>query len=270
MLRRSFTLLRQNESKSTPVVATLSKGPAILQTSSVSRPAPSLFSLNGLRSLPYWTQWNEQASCTQVAYNDPYVNAIVHHFESVWEEIRDEYNNAVEQRSLPPSDYQTTTEHAKLHDGTWDWHSYLRKGTVVPPDGPFHQNFPFTAKRLDEVGDDLFTGTPFGYAFLSTLHPSSNIQPHTSPMNLRLRLHLGLSVPPSCGITVAGIQRSWQEGKALVLDDSYAHAVWNEHANMSRVILLVDVWHPDIPPSERKEIQEMFRQAEAEGWLSSQ
>ena len=101
-------------------------------------------------------------------------------------------------------------------------------------------------------------------------------------MNLRLRVHLGLSIPPSptagvvgttrssacCGIIVAGIEREWHAGAALVLDDSYAHAVWNDATDASRVVLLVDIWHPDISKSERQEIQTMFQGAADKGWLS--
>jgi len=124
----------------------------------------------------------------------------------------------------------------------------------------------------------LFDGTPFGYAFFSTLHAHSKINAHTAPMNLRLRLHLPLIVPtkaegeeeesrPACGIRVGNITRRWQAGKALVLDDCFEHEVWNS-TNSERVLLLVDVWHPDVTMQERDETRAMFRGATAQGWLS--
>jgi aspartate beta-hydroxylase len=72
-------------------------------------------------------------------------------------------------------------------------------------------------------------------------------------MNLRLHIHLPLIVlkdikpdvfsnkpQTKCGIRVGNQIRSWEEGKALVLDDSYKHEVWNKKKEM-RVILLVDI-----------------------------
>lgn len=49
-------------------------------------------------------------------------------------------------------------------------------------------------------------------------------------MNLRLRIHLPLITPTGngkCGIRVGSQKRSWINGKAIVLDDSYEHEVWN-------------------------------------------
>lgn len=113
-MRRSLCLL--SSKKPTNALANIVQGPAILQTS-VSRPAPSLFALSGLRSLPYWTQRSATDKTTTVAYSDPYVTAVVNHLEGSCDEIRDEYLAAVGNKTLPPSDYQTQTEHAKLHEG---------------------------------------------------------------------------------------------------------------------------------------------------------
>ncbi|MFD8719167.1 aspartyl/asparaginyl beta-hydroxylase domain-containing protein [Streptomyces sp. NPDC059629] len=35
------------------------------------------------------------------------------------------------------------------------------------------------------------------------------------------------AIPEGCGITVAGGTRTWQEGKCLLFDYSFEHAVWN-------------------------------------------
>ena len=96
---------------------------------------------------------------------------------------------------------------------------------------------------------------------------------------------------PTCGIRVGNTSREWYTGKSLVLDDSYEHEVWNEHQNNTsrttetttqpsseshhlqnlnhRVILLVDIWHPDITHDEREEICHMFQTAKDMGWISS-
>ena len=35
-----------------------------------------------------------------------------------------------------------------------------------------------------------------------------------------------------------------------------------------RVILLFDIWHPDVHPTERENINEMFGFAKDQGWLN--
>lgn len=249
------------------------QGPSLLRTS-LDRPNPSLIHLPGLRSLPFWTQSN--GSENRIAYQDKQVTFCVEHLQSHWETLSEEYHKVAPQLK---SDYEHATEHT-LHEGNWEWHSYMLKGKIQ---GHFCAHFPETTKILQVLRDQglLFEGTPFGYSFYSTLHPKSKIAPHTSPMNFRLRIHLPLVVPsassksstgdsdtdaqspPVCGIRVGPMVREWQPGQALVLDDAYRHAVWNE-TDEARVLLLVDIWHPDVTMQERNEIIQMFSEAAAE------
>ena len=48
-----------------------------------------------------------------------------------------------------------------------------------------------------------------------------------------------------------------------MLDDSFEHEVWNDTPH-ARVLLLVDLWHPDVAAVEREEIRQMFGEARAE------
>ena len=137
----------------------------------------------------------------------------------------------------------------------------------------------------------MLFGTPFGFCFFSTLHSNSHIKPHSGPMNLRLRLHLPLLVPkaqserkeqqdgnssnqsqmqqqrPVTGIRVADQTREWIEGSSVVLDDSYVHEVWNDSTDSSRVLFLLDLWHPDVRLEERERIGNMFDFARGRGWI---
>ena len=95
------------------------------------------------------------------------------------------------------------------------------------------------------------------------------IAPHAGPTNARLRVHLPLVLPPSggsCGIRVGGVDRIYEEGKCVVFDDSYLHETWNDGEG-ERVLLLFDVWHPDVRGAEREGIREMFRYAKEQKWL---
>lgn len=248
------------------------QGPSLLRTGT-ARPHPSLLYLPGLRSLPFWTQWDEKSGANRVAYQDPGVSAAVEHLESHVDDIRSEYCRVATGRW---SDYQTDTEHT-LHKGRWDWHSYMTKGKVQDD---FTKHFPGTSLVLQKLRDDghLFEGTPFGYTFFSTLHGNSSIEAHTSPMNFRVRVHLPLIVPEEedagsdeeiqCGIRVGPVTRRWKTDKALVLDDAYDHEVWNE-TKENRVLLLVDLWHPDVSKQERRDIVATFDLAQQKGWWSN-
>eukprot|EP00927_Polykrikos_kofoidii_P038052 TRINITY_DN32315_c0_g1_i1.p1 TRINITY_DN32315_c0_g1~~TRINITY_DN32315_c0_g1_i1.p1 ORF type:complete len:258 (+),score=37.73 TRINITY_DN32315_c0_g1_i1:104-877(+) len=93
-----------------------------------------------------------------------------------------------------------------------------------------------------------------GNAIFSRLAPRTRLQPHCGPTNTRLTCHMGIDVPAEgCGMRVGGEARCWREGECIVFDDSWEHEVWNE-STRSRVVLLVNFWHPDLPPSLWEEI----------------
>ena len=88
-----------------------------------------------------------------------------------------------------------------------------------------------------------------GETIFSRLAPGTHLAAHCGPSNFRLRCHLGLLVPPGATIRVGGETRAWREGEVLVLDDAFEHEVWNDSGE-PRVILIVDVWHPDFSDAE--------------------
>ena len=52
--------------------------------------------------------------------------------------------------------------------------------------------------------------------------------------------------------------RPWAEGKATVFDDSFEHEVWHRGAG-PRVVLIVDVWHPQLSEDGRQRVRDDFR-----------
>lgn len=254
------------------IMANVVQGPSLLLTT-LDRPSPTMMILPGLRSLPFWTSFDSSNpdSVNRVAYQDPSVTRIVEHLQENATAIAKEYSAV---SPTIPSDYDVSTqggEHAEdsLHTGKWDWHSFLLQGQVQPH---FAKHFPVTSKVLTDIGPDLFTETPFGFCFFSKLAADSTIAAHSSPINFRLRIHLPLIVPvkeeDNIGIRVGPIEKKWDANQALVLDDSYDHEVWNK-TKEERVVLLVDIWHPDVKQGEREEIVRMFQHAQQQGWLNS-
>lgn len=272
------------------------QGPSLLvQTGNLNRPSPSLFYLPGLRSLPFWTAPNNPSqSSNKIAFNDSKVSQVVSLLEKNYETILEENQSAVmgfnstttsqSKRTYLEPDYDVNKkkndEHSgSLHDGKWDWHSYILNGEMQPK---FAEACPKTSSILNELleKDLLFFHNPFAFSFFSTLHPKSKIQAHTGPMNLRLRIHLPLITPTNnksnssagdidkIGIRCGTQKREWIPGKALVLDDSFNHEVWND-TDEPRVLLLVDMWHPDITREEKTRISKMFDYAKNKGWVGS-
>ena len=85
-----------------------------------------------------------------------------------------------------------------------------------------------------------------GAHFFSRLTPGTHIGSHCGPSNLRLRVHLGLVVPPGTRIRVGDEVREWREGECLVFDDSFEHEVWHDGDAGDRIVLICDMWHPGL------------------------
>ena len=214
-------------------------------------PAPTLFSLPGLTAR---ADWGGAAGLARAGHEE--LALAVRAVEASAAVIVDEYDTAAATRARDgraASDYAAEPGHA-LSRGRWDWVSYVDKGAVVPE---FGRDAPATAALLERV-PRLMTGSPFGFAFFSSLAPGADIAPHCAPMNLRLRVHVPLRVPAGdVGFGLAGEAVRWREGEALVFDDSYVHHAWNRGAG-DRVLLLFDVWHPDLRDDEVAALRAML------------
>ncbi|WP_231889623.1 aspartyl/asparaginyl beta-hydroxylase domain-containing protein [Erythrobacter neustonensis] len=91
-------------------------------------------------------------------------------------------------------------------------------------------------------------------AMFSLLAPNTHIPPHVGVGNFRLLCHLPLIVPDRCWFRVGADTRDFAEGRAWVFDDTIEHEAKNETDEL-RVILIFDIWHPDLSPAERAAIQ---------------
>ena len=138
------------------------------------------------------------------------------------------------------------------------------------------QRCPRTAALLCGDEGDLLrdaSSCPLGSAFFSLLQPGTRLRPHCGPTNARLRAHLALVVPPgdNCKMRVGNAPaRRWVEGELLLFDDSFEHEVWN-NSPLPRLVLIVDMWHPDLQTDTSRvaaldpERAERYRRAAHEG-----
>jgi aspartyl/asparaginyl beta-hydroxylase (cupin superfamily) len=87
-------------------------------------------------------------------------------------------------------------------------------------------------------------------ALFSLLRPGTHIPPHHGFLNTRLICHLPLIVPPGCALRVGNETRPWKEGEVVIFDDSMEHEAWNRSSEL-RVVLLFDIWRPELTAAER-------------------
>jgi aspartate beta-hydroxylase len=87
-------------------------------------------------------------------------------------------------------------------------------------------------------------------AMFSVLTPGTHILPHRGVTNTRIVCHLPLVVPEDCALVVGGERHDWREGEAIAFDDTYEHEAWNR-GTRTRVVLIIDVWHPGLSAAER-------------------
>ena len=91
----------------------------------------------------------------------------------------------------------------------------------------------------------------------SLLRAGARIPAHTGMINARLICHLPLIVPPGCGFRVGNEVREWEVGKLLIFDDTIEHEAWND-SDEDRVILIFDVWRPELSEADRVAVRTMF------------
>ena len=97
-------------------------------------------------------------------------------------------------------------------------------------------------------------------AMFSLLAPQTAIPAHVGVANFRLLCHLPLVIPGRCWFRVGGELRQWERGTGWIFDDSIEHEAANE-TDLLRVIMIFDLWHPDLSPAEQSAIRAMVAAA---------
>ena len=135
-----------------------------------------------------------------------------------------------------------------------DWTAIhlLRNGETVAENA---RHCPRTLALLETIPQPDIAGAGPN-AMFSLLAPNTHIPPHVGVNNARLVCHLPLVVPPGCWFRVGAERREWQVGQAFVFDDTIEHEAMNPSDEL-RVVLIFDVWHPDLSETERQAVSAM-------------
>lgn len=162
---------------------------------------------------------------------------LAHALESNYASIRREF------LGIDPSAFHPESEDIG-RTGSWDVFLLFERGIKKRDNCAL---FPITTQIIES---HTTVRTLAGLIYFSRMQRGTHIAAHRGPTNMRLRLHLGIQVPRGdCGIRVGGETRGWQEGKCLVFDDHFEHEAWNATAK-DRVVLIIDLWHTDLSPTE--------------------
>lgn len=155
-----------------------------------------------------------------------------------WPVIREEFDRLLPHSQHLPN-YQDLDE-AQTHIasvGPGNWKVFVLNAMGREPRRS-RETCPRTCALLERI-PNLFQ------AMFSILEPGKSIPPHRTGWLGYLRYHLGLKVPKSHppSIRVKDRWYTWEEGKSVLLDDSWEHEVRNESDEV-RAVLIVDVLRP--------------------------
>lgn len=139
--------------------------------------------------------------------------------------------------------------------GSLNWSAfYLWKNGEAQADNM--ARCPQTVAALDGIPLTGIRGRAPSVLF-SLLKPGTHIPAHTGFVNTRLICHLPLIVPGKCRFRVGNETKAWREGEAWVFDDTIEHEAWND-SDQTRVVLLFDVWRPELTEKEREMVSAML------------
>ena len=128
---------------------------------------------------------------------------------------------------------------------------------------PVIDKFPVTLSALAQVPLATSNGNP-AEVFVSVLAPRTRIPEHFGVSSAILTAHLPIVVPPGCGLKVHEETRTPEEGKVMVFDDTWQHCAWND-SDQQRVVLIFELWHPELTEREKAAITCSFEAREQ--WL---
>lgn len=143
--------------------------------------------------------------------------------------------------------------HGLNEDPSWTVLYLWRDGKIVEENA---RRFPATMAALEKVPLSAI-GSRTPAVLFSRLEPGAHIPPHSGMLNCRLICHLPLIVPAGCWLRVGNETREWEEGKLLIFDDSIEHEAKNPTGEL-RIILLFDIWRPELSAEERAAISAIF------------
>lgn len=159
-----------------------------------------------------------------------------------------------------PSDRPVNDQFGLVNNPSWSALHLWRGNGPIPE---VADRCPKTMAALEHAPRAFIKGrTPI--ALFSRMTPGAHIPPHHGFVNTRLICHLPLIVPEGCEFRVGAEIRRWRPGETLIFDDTIEHEAWNRGAE-TRIVLLFDIWRPELSEEERALVTAMFEAVDAYG-----
>lgn len=160
--------------------------------------------------------------------------------EENWSSIYDELMEILKYRDLIPSFYEISKEQYKISKGNkWKAFAFFSFGYKFKKNCTYAPN---TAKLLECIPN-------LQSAWFSVIAAGYHIPKHKGITRGIIRGHLGLLIPnisKECFMDVENARVCWEQGKVVVFDDTFEHAVWN-NTEQERIVLLFDFDRPMRP-----------------------
>jgi aspartate beta-hydroxylase len=191
----------------------------------------------------------------QIQFYDRAQFGWAHALETKTADIRRELIGVLQDRdALKPYLERSDTEpHLQDHRlvGNMDWSAFFlwKDGERIESNC---EKCPLTAAAIEALPLDRLPGQAPSILF-SVLKPGAHIPPHHGMINTRLICHLPLIVPGKAWLRVGSQTHHWKEGELVIFDDTIEHEARNE-ASETRIVLLFDIWRPEITPEEREDV----------------
>lgn len=176
----------------------------------------------------------------------------IEELEAATDLIRDELRHVMAEERAELVPYVQFDEHVPMDqwralNKSSDWTAIhlVHHGQVIEANA---RHCPTTMALLTKVPQPVVTGASPN-AMFSLLAPRTEIPPHVGISNTRLVCHVPLIVPEGCWFRVGAETLHWRPGQAFVFDDTIEHEAANPSDDL-RVVLIFDVWHPDLSDVE--------------------
>lgn len=140
-----------------------------------------------------------------------------------------------------------------LDNPEWSAFHFWRDGKLVEENAA---RCPATMEALSHVPLVQIPGR-CPNAHWSRLLPGAHITPHFGMLNTRLICHIPIRTAPHCWLRVGSERREWLDGVPLVFDNSIEHEAKNDGPE-ERVILLFEIWRPEVDEADRAAISRIF------------
>ncbi len=193
----------------------------------------------------------------------PWVETLEAEFPALRDEIINGLDLASDGRPYLGDGHQLEGEQWLGVVNSMNWASvHLYSGGIANKNAVL-QKFPKTLAALEQVPLATHRGNP-AEVFISVLAPETTIPAHYGVSSANLTVHLPIVVPGDCGLWAGNESRVPEEGVVMAFDDTWEHGAWNKTGEQ-RVVLIFEVWNPQLSKAEQDAILASFYARE--DWL---